>query len=442
MQRVYEPWAYGQEPLNTCLWAVESPNLTLPSAQGDADTDIAIIGGGYTGLTAALHLARAGEGVTLLEAERIGWGASGRNGGFCCLGGGKISNAALVRAYGGEGRRAYRDAERAAVDHVEAMLDDEGIDVDRHSEGETLLAHTPRHWRALLSDVEALREDYGLAPELIPQDALRQHGMNGPFRGAMTLPIGFALNPRKYVHGLAQAALTAGAEIRESSPVTAIAYDGRRFTLQTPEARITARRIIIATNGYSSEDVPDWLRARVLPLQSNILATRPLSQAEQEAQGWTSAQMAYDTRHLLHYFRLLPDGRFLFGMRGGVFATPRATARLRRKMRADFHAMFPAWAEVEIPHMWSGLVCLARNRTPFVGEIPEMPGAFAGLAYHGNGVAMGSYAGRLLADLVRDRAPDGPYPAAFRDVPRKFPLGRYRRALLLAVNAGLQLADV
>jgi glycine/D-amino acid oxidase-like deaminating enzyme len=316
-----------------------------------------------------------------------------------------------------------------------------GWDVQRHSEGETLLAHTPRHWRALQAEAQEVHEDYGVAPELIPRDALRQHGMNGPFHGAMTIPIGFALNPRRYVRGLAEAAAAAGARLHAQSPVTGIARTGRGFVLTTPRARITAHRLILATNGYSSEDVPDWLRARYLPLQSNILATRPLTADERAAQGWTSAQMCYDTRHLLHYFRLLPDGRFLFGMRGGVFADPRSNARLQAKIRRDFAAMFPAWRDVEIPHLWSGLVCLARNATPFVGPIPEMPGAFAGFAFHGNGVAMGSHAGRLLADLVRDRAPDACYPAAFAAPPRRFPLGRFRRALLLGVNAALSVAD-
>lgn len=440
MRRLYEPHAYGPAPLADSLWS-ETPLPDHARAEGEIATDIAVIGGGYTGLSAALHLAEAGEGVTVLEAERIGWGASGRAGGFCCLGGSKISNAALTRRFGAQGRRDVRAAEKEAVALVEARIARHGWDVQRHSQGETLLAHTPRHWRALQAEVAQVREDYGVTPEMIPADALRQHGMNGPFHGAMTIPVGFALNPRRYVRGLAEAAQAAGARLHAQSPVTGIARTGRGFVLSTPTARITARRLVLATNGYSSEDVPDWLRGRYLPLQSNILATRPLTAEERDAQGWTTAQMCYDTRHLLHYFRLLPDGRFLFGMRGGVYADPRSNARLQAKIRRDFAAMFPAWRDVEIPHLWSGLVCLARNATPFVGPIPEMPGAFAGLAFHGNGVAMGSHAGRLLADLVRDRAPEALYPAAFAAPPRRFPLGRFRRALLLGVNAALSLAD-
>ena len=124
------------------------------------------------------------------------------------------------------------------------------------------------------------------------------------------------------------------------------------------------------------------------------------TQAELEAQGWTSRQMCYDSRNLLHYFRLMPDNRFLFGTRGGLLSSPRAEAAAQARARRDFEAMFPAWSNVDTPFGWSGMVCLSRNRTPYVGPIPEMPGAFAALAYHGNGVAMGSYSGHMLAGLL------------------------------------------
>lgn len=439
MQRLYEPYAYSDAPLEACVWndvPDPSPRAALEGAQS---CDVAIIGGGFTGLSAALNLTDAGVDVRVLEAKHIGWGASGRNGGFCCLGGGKISSTALVRRFGIAGKQAYRDAEKAAVALVDDLLTRYTIRADRQSRGETVLAHTRRAMSALRGEVTSLKQDYGVTPELHEADELPGLGMGGRFHGGLTLPIGFGLNPRKYVQGLAHAVEQAGATLYDASPVTSI-RDG--FTLTTPTGSLKAGRLILATNGYSSEDIPDWLRARYLPLQSNVLATRPLTNAELAAQGWTTDQMAYDTRHLLHYFRLLPDRRFLFGMRGGVFATPRAMARLRHKIHADFNAMFPAWTQVDRPYFWNGLVCLSRNLTPFIGPIPEMPGAFAGLAFHGNGVAMGSYAGRLLADLAQGKTPDQPYPPAFATPPARFPLGSHRRALLTGINAALTLADL
>ncbi|MBC7181863.1 MAG: FAD-dependent oxidoreductase, partial [Roseovarius sp.] len=148
------------------------------------------------------------------------------------------------------------------------------------------------------------------------------------------------------------------------------------------------------------------------------------------AQGWTTRQMCYDDRFFLHYFRLMPNNRMLFGMRGGLFSSPGFDARMHRTIRRHFEAMFPAWRHVETPHSWNGLLSLAPDLTPYAGPIPDMPGAFTGLSYHGNGVAMASYAGAILADLALDRTPRTLYPEIMRKPPRKWPLGRFRRAML------------
>ncbi len=198
--------------------------------------------------------------------------------------------------------------------------------------------------------------------------------------------------------------------------------------------------MILATNGYSSEDLPDWLRARYLPAQSRVLVTRPLTLTERKAQGWTSDLMAYDSRTLLHYFRLMPDGRFLFGMRGGIRADAPSQERMQRLIRRDFERMFPAWAHVETPHAWSGLVCLARGLTPYAGPLDDWDNAWAGLAYHGNGVAMGTFTGAVLADLALGRTPPL-FPAAMQGPLSRFPLGRFRRALLGAAYAWYGLRD-
>ncbi|EPX83381.1 NAD(P)/FAD-dependent oxidoreductase [Salipiger mucosus] len=432
MKRLYEPPAYG--PQGACWWAGTVPPGAWPALPGPRHTEVAVIGGGFTGLSAALHLAEGGAEVTLLEAEHPGYGASGRNGGFCCLGGAKASDAQLRRQYGEDGRTAWRATETAAVATAARLIAEHGIEADTHSEGETLLAHSPRAWRALQSGADGVEADHGVTPRLTPPEGLAAEGLGGPFHGAMTVPQGFALNPRKYHAGLARAAQTAGATLHAHTPVTALRRNGR-WQLDTPRGRLTADRVILATNGYSSEDLPDWLRARYLPVQSSVIVTEPISAERQQAQGWTSRQMAYDTRFLLHYFRLMPDNRFLFGMRGGLTATPRAQAAISKRIRADFTAMFPAWREVAVAHEWAGLVCLMANLTPFAGPVPDHPGLFAGLGYHGNGVAMGSHAGTILADLALGRAPRGPWPEAMRRPPKRFPLGRWRRALLAPAYA-------
>ncbi|MEZ5911992.1 MAG: FAD-binding oxidoreductase [Paracoccaceae bacterium] len=440
MKRIYENHAYGDGPIKACFWnttVAERP--ARRRVEGAVRAEVAIIGGGFTGLSAALHLAEAGVDVALVEAQDIGWGASGRNGGFCCLGGAKASEATIARRFGDDGLAGWYRAQRDAVDLVASLLDRHEIAADTHSNGEAVLAHRARDWKAMKAEAEALYRAYGQRPELVSRDELASHGLSGPgFHGASILPIGFALNPLKYVLGLARAAEDRGARLFVRSPVEAIRPDRGGYALDFAGGRIDARSLILATNGYSSEDIPPWMRSRYLPVQSSVMVTRPLSRTEIEAQGWWSDLMAYDTRNLLHYFRLMPDRRFLFGMRGGISGDEASGQAIQRHLRRDFDAMFPAWAQVETPHMWSGLVCLARDLMPHVGPIGDWGNAFAGFAWHGNGVAMGSYAGKLLAGLVTGQ---GRVPDAMAARPARFPLGRFRRALLHPAYAWYGLRD-
>ncbi|MBY6140078.1 FAD-binding oxidoreductase [Leisingera daeponensis] len=439
MRRIFSDYAYGPAPRSNCWWdeTVQAPEW--PVLQDNHSADVAIIGGGFTGISAALHLAESGISVAVLEAETPGWGASGRNGGFCCLGGSKLSSAALRRFFGRTAADSYGASEEAAVQLVQDLLASHGIDADTHSHGETQLAHSAKAARSLLAQAEEIRKTGG-KPNFLHRDQLAEFGLNGNFHAALTTPVGFALNPRKYLFGLASAARKAGGKLFQRSAALAVKPAGGTYEIKTNQGVLRAGRVVIATNGYSSEDLPGWLAGRYMPAQSTVMVTRPLSETELQNQGWFSHQMAYDTRNLLHYFRLMPDRRFLFGMRGGLLASPWAEAGIRRTLRKDFEAMFPAWRSVETTHCWSGMVCLSRNLVPYIGPVPNHTGMFAGLCYHGNGVAMGSYAGRLLSDLVQGRSPELPYSPVVQRMPR-FPFGRARRVLMPPAYAVLGLMD-
>ncbi|EAQ03912.1 hypothetical protein OB2597_11731 [Pseudooceanicola batsensis HTCC2597] len=440
MKRLYGPYAYSREAIAACHWAAAVPDeaLSAPPVLDPVRTRVAVIGGGYTGLNAALRLAENGVETVLLDAEFPGFGASGRNGGFCCLGGSRAPDA-MLRRFGDP--REVRRTERAAISHVSGLIDRLGIDADRQIHGEAIVAHSAAKARDLPRMAEEMARDHDVEPTVIAGADMDAHGMAGRWHGALSVPLGFSLHPRKYLQGLLAAFRRAGGEVYGQSPVLRIEAQDKGIALHTPRAVVTAERVVLATNGYTSEDVPDWIRARTLPAQSSVIATRPMSGEELAAQGWTTRQMAYEERRLLHYFHLTPDNRMVFGQRGGLISSAANESRIAERVRADFARAFPAWAHVERPDSWSGLVCLTASLTPYCGPVPTVPGLFTAFGYHGNGVAMGSYLGALLADLVQDRKPRSILPAAFRAEPPRFPLGRWRRAWLAAEYNWAKLTD-
>ena len=440
MRRIYEPAAYNVD-VNS-YWQTTTSPPRWPQLKEDRSAETVIIGSGYTGLNCALELAERGhdpQSIVILEANQPGWGASGRNGGFCCIGGTKLPVEKQLVRFGEAETVRYFKEQCASIESVRENLKRYGIDVDTHSQGETQLAHREEDVAGLSAEKEQMKSLFNVDCELIEKPALSGEGLASPeFHGALNMRLGFALNPMKYLAGLAQSADGAGIAGYGDSPAMAIERDGSYWKVSTPGGAVAAQNLVIATNGYSSEDLPRWLSGRLLPVLSNILLTRPLTAEEVAAQGWTSNQMCHDTRNLLHYFRLMPAAngesgpRMLFGMRGGTTANEATMAAMRQRIRADFERFFPAWRQVETPFFWAGLVCLNRNLVSHTGPIPGMANAWASLAYHGSGVAMGSHCGRLLGKMIDGALTPDAIPAIMRQPPRRFPFPALRRSYLAA----------
>ncbi len=442
MRRIHEASAYDTTVWPPSHWRASAPAaVPLPALSTATRAEVAVIGAGYAGLSAALTLARRhGATVAVLEAGQPGWGASGRNGGFCCLGGAMLSDAAIVARVGTGGARDFRDFQHRAVERVAEILQKHAIDARQGPEGDLCIAHSRRAFAALQRSAETRRTLYGENSELIPPEALAERGLLGAgFHGAELNATGFPIHPLIYAEALARLALAAGVRIFGDTPVVSIQRDGEGWRLTTPEGQVHARRVLIATNGYSSEDLPDWLGGRTLPARSQIMMTRPLTRTERRAQGFTTPIMSYDTRDLLHYFRHLPDGRFLFGMRGGVTAHPAEAARTSALLRDHFARMFPAWAAVEAETEWSGFICLTGSSAPYIGPVPGADGLYAALGWHGNGVAAATLGGELAAGLIAG-APTA-IPALMRQPPRRFPLPALRRVALRAAYVWKGLMD-
>jgi glycine/D-amino acid oxidase-like deaminating enzyme len=401
--------------------------LATPPLATSERCEVAIIGGGVTGLSAALELAERGLDVRLLEAGHIGWGASGRNGGFACIGSHKLSHDTMIRRYGLEATLAYHRAMRESVALVADTLARFGIDAWASGAGEVTLAHHPSRVAELRAEQETLRTIFGEETEFLPKEALAQNGLDGPgFFAGLKAQNGFGLHPLNYLRGLARAAATAGAKLHAHSALLRWEETADGHHLHTRGGTLTARHVIVATNGYTPEQVSVRHAGRLLPALSSIIVTRPLSPAEQAAQGWTSPLMAFDTRNLLHYFRLLPNGRFLFGGRGGTDASATGDAAYRPILTDAFHTLFPAWRDVEVTHYWRGNVCLARDRVPYVGALDEKGSVWTAIAYHGNGVAMGSWCGRAVARLVAGHTDRADLPPVLTRRLARFPLPAFR----------------
>lgn len=448
MKRIYETPAY--DTAVNSWWERTQTAPVWPALSKDINTEVLIIGAGYSGLNCALELAETSalSDIVVLDAQQPGWGASGRNGGFCCMGGSKLPFMAHLRRFGEAETLRYFNEQIASVESVRETLQRYAIDAGVHSEGETCLAHSIPEAESLLQEKTDLKARLGTKASFLHKADLAANGLASPeFHGALTNPVGFALNPMQYVSGLADQIERAGVSVFGNSPVTTLTAHQGGWQAATPSGTVTSKHVVIATNGYSSEDIPPWLAGRLLPTLTNIIVSRPLTKSELEAQGWTSHQMCYDTRNSLHYFRLMPavkgeEGpRMLFGMRSGTSAATSAMQTMRRRIRADFDRMFPAWRDVETPYFWSGLVCLTRDLTSFTGPIPGMKNAWTTLAYHGNGVAMGSHCGRLLARMITGRIEPESIPAAMRQPPRKFPLPALRRTYLAAAYKWYEWQD-
>ena len=424
MARLYEPEAYDTRHWPDSYWRA-SAGLPppLPPLEGVAETEVAIIGAGYAGLNAALELAeRFGIRATVLEAGQPGWGASGRNGGFCCHGGAKLTQAQMEARHGQKAAQEWQAFEYDAIERVRDNLTRYGIDADAGPEGELYMAHSARR----LARMQAAP----LAPgsELLGAAALRERGFRGAgLHGAILSPHGFPLHPLKYALGLARAAQAAGVALHGDSAVTSLAREGEGWRLETARGSLRAKRVLVATNGYSDEALPPWLHGRIFPVLSAILVTRPLTAAERAAQGWSSQIMAYDSRKVLHYYRLLPDGRFVFGGRGGVSARGDALAAFHTTLRAEFDGMFPGFAAAETERYWAGFVCMTASWRPFCGQVPGQAGLYAALGWHGNGVAAASEGGRRIAQALAGQA--NPAPTITQVPLDRFPLPALRRPL-------------
>jgi glycine/D-amino acid oxidase-like deaminating enzyme len=373
--------------------------------------DVAVIGAGYTGLSAARQLARSGAAVVVLERERAGWGASSRNGGQV-LTGLRLDAAALVQKYGAPRARELFDVSLEAVASLEGLVRDEGIECEYEQTGHIQAAYKPSHFDAFREEQQLLARVFNHEVTLVPPaDQASELGSHS-YHGLLVDERSGALNPARYVHGLARAAKRSGACIAEHVGVLNLSRDGGRWTVKTTRGDLQATDVFIATNGYTGAATPG-LRRRLIPVGSYIIATPPLA-PDSLRRLIPRRRMVFDSRNFLYYFRLTGDHRLIFGGRVEFREpAPESAARAATILERGMTRVFPELAGTSIDYAWGGNVAFARDQMPHAGRLD---GAYFAAGYSGHGVAMATYLGGLMARRIGGETfdhplIDGPFPA-------------------------------
>ncbi len=375
-----------------CLWSDQVELPRRPAAPLPPSTDVAIIGGGYTGLAAARELARRGADVTLLERHQLGWGASGRNGGFV-LPGYKPEMEELARMVGGERARRMFQLTLEAMRLLERLISEEGIDCDFSHCGALTLAAKPRHVTRLARSGRFLREELGYETELLGPKELGGELGSTRYHGALLDPGGCSLQPAKYVRGLGVAAARAGARLLEDTQVISVTKVSGGFEIGTIRGALRAREVLAATNGYTPRAL-GALRRRVVPIGSYIIATAPLGD-DVARRLIPRARVLSDTKNLLYYFRLSPDGRLVFGGRASF--TPASPRRSAAILVAGMREVFPELASARVEYAWSGKVAYPMDHLPHAGRLG---GVHYSMGYCGHGVALATYLGTRMGEVI------------------------------------------
>jgi gamma-glutamylputrescine oxidase len=429
---VYDPLVHAipgkGEAYPRSYW-VETAGLAPPDdgpLTQHIDAEVAIIGGGYAGISCALHLKRNhGINAIVLEANKTAWGCSGRNGSFARVSGGRVPLAALCERFGPEVARRYFTEMQLALETVRTLIADGRIECDLQPDGVYKVACRPEHVEKLTREA-SIFQDIFRYPAYIKsrEETLAVHKGSEAF-GSLYLPDGFSMHPLKLAWGMQRMAREIGASIHTGSPVVEWNSGPAGHTLRTPGGVVNTRYVVSTTNGYTSPTLHRSLAGRVLPVHSQIIVTRPM-RADEKANSLIGSECMFDTRNLLFYYRRLPDDRILFGGRSAIHGKDAENPLHRERLKTALYTKFPALGNIEIDYNWGGWVAVTQTSLPFICAIPGLEQAFTAGGYAGSGVSFSIHAGKRLAEMVT--GVERPCGVDFlHEMPSRYPLQPFVR---------------
>lgn len=387
-------------------WLDTAPPFTR-AAEGSVEgrADVVVVGGGYTGLSVALALARRGAAVVVLESGRVVGEASGRNGGHCSNGFANDFSAVAARL-GAEAAAALYRAYTDAVDTVERIVREEAIDCGFARRGKLKLAAKPGHYAKLARLCEMLHPSIDPHVSLIGPERIRDEIGSDVFHGGLLQSTSAQLHAGRFGVGLAEAAARHGVRIYESARVTRLKQlAGSSYRVSCTRGTIEAKQLLVAT-GSTSDGPFGWFQRRLAPVGSFIIATEPLDARRVDA--LMPERRVYVTSRIIgNYFRGTPDHRMIFGGRARfAMSNPRSDRKSGDVLRAALEACFPQLRGVGIDYCWGGLVDITRDRLPRAGE---HEGLFYSMGYSGHGVQMAVHMGQVMADVMEGRSDANPW---------------------------------
>ena len=375
----------------------------------DIDVDVAIIGSGFTGLTAAIFLAQEhGIKATVLEANRVSWGCSTRNGGQAQCASGRLKRSQWITRYGLDTALRMHEEVCAGMETFKNLIQD--IDCDPQPGGHLYIAHRPKAMPALEKEAKILRDVFNYNARIIDADTIkREYVDDKEAAGAMHEPEGIGIHAGKLAFGYLKKARALGAKVHPSSPVMGWETRNGVHYLKTPGGIVRARAVGIATGGYTSQGLHPQLKNRLLPILSNSIVTRPLTAAEIDACNFRTTQVITDTRILRHYYRLMPDGRVQIGSRSAITGHDAPEDKYKQFLIRDLHRKFPALEGIQIDYSWWGWVDVSHDMMPRIYQPDPKETIYYALGYGGNGVMYSAQAGKHLAASIAGKGtPDLP----------------------------------